>query len=232
MQYYKKGFRRVLKWIQRMRGFSLIELLVVTAIIAMLASMLLPALAKAREVARKAKCISNLRQIGMALHMYAEDNGEYFPHVHQGPTYTDTAMTSSQEWWEFLEPYSNGIYDYMKCPSDPHRDEAGIESYIFNGMFAFGKKIGQVKMTSERIIVSERADEGGALTHQGYPAWKTHAEWRSSTKENRHGDGSNYLFVDGHVKWHRFEETIGTRPSCDMHYVAGFDPDEAWRDIE
>ena len=83
----------------RNRGFTLIELLVVIAIIAILAAMLLPALAKAKERAYQTACIANLKQVGIALKMYTDDYGDYFPVA------ADPNVTPPLLWTTTLGPY-------------------------------------------------------------------------------------------------------------------------------
>ncbi len=77
--------------VERKRGFTLVELLVVIAIIAVLASLLVPALASAKNAARRARCLSNLRQIGIAIHSYSQDNDRRIPYGPKAPPFTSPA---------------------------------------------------------------------------------------------------------------------------------------------
>src|SRR5689334_18094759 len=109
------------------RAFTLIELLVVIAIIAILAAILFPVFAQAREAARMSSCISNQRQIGMGLTMYLQDYEETLPaadwgNAFVGPPFTvfgfqNGAGVAPPTWADVFQPYVKNT-KIMKCPSD------------------------------------------------------------------------------------------------------------------
>jgi prepilin-type N-terminal cleavage/methylation domain-containing protein/prepilin-type processing-associated H-X9-DG protein len=113
-------------------GFTLIELLVVIAIIAILAAILFPVFAKAREKARQTACLSNERQLSLGMIQYTQDNDEAFP-LGVGPTSSLPGSTTPINWAQEIYPYVKSTAVYA-CPDDPTRASApySVLSYAAN----------------------------------------------------------------------------------------------------
>ncbi|OPZ87785.1 MAG: Type II secretion system protein G precursor [bacterium ADurb.Bin429] len=129
--------------VTRSRGFTLIELLVVIAIIAILAAILFPVFARAREKARQNTCLNNQRQIAIAVSMYVQDNSEKF--------FKDPV---SQSWANYLREYNGpGIYD---CPTLTGTGTNAAPEYGFNSNL-YGKSLGKVTMPTQAVLTLDLA---------------------------------------------------------------------------
>ncbi len=180
------------------RRFTLIELLVVIAIIAILAAMLLPALAQAREKARSISCVNNLKQIGLAQLMYADDNAEYFTLYtsgHAGYTLPDgtTTMSAAKLWHTLLWPYINSLGVY-NCPSETAvylGNYSGGGPYGFNLLCNF-KTQGQFRNPSSSMVFSEAT---------GGDSYNLDGDTGGANEEmvGRHNGSLNVTYCDGHV---------------------------------
>jgi prepilin-type N-terminal cleavage/methylation domain-containing protein/prepilin-type processing-associated H-X9-DG protein len=115
--------------VKQRRAFTLIELLVVIAIIAILAAILFPVFAQAREKARQAACLSNSKQMGMGITMYVQDYDEMYPNGGHGP---GTAGAQPARWYRKIYPYVKNVGVYT-CPSRPNRKVVIATSGIAQG---------------------------------------------------------------------------------------------------
>lgn len=189
------------------KGFTLIELLVVIAIIAILAAILFPVFARAREKARQASCQSNLKQIGIALAMYAQDYDERMPA--NDPVNWDAADAARYRnaWpgWvsNSLEPYEKNAQIYI-CPSGSgwYWDWRSGQntSYCFNYISCYGAKLANFQEPSKMIVMWDSANPWAdyyAGIHDRDIAWFQSGEWTGTCWHNQMG---NYLYADGHVK--------------------------------
>ncbi len=181
------------------KGFTLIELLVVIAIIAILAAILFPVFARAREKARQTACLSNVKQINLALQMYAQDYDEQICYgYHENGIY----------WYDVLQPYAKNDQIFV-CPSGPSNTPGYAWNYPhmpYRTKYPSSRtSLGYWNRPSEVLIFADRDWEVDLGWDQfcfcplDYPGhWQAPATGHVG---HRHNDGANVAFMDGHAKW-------------------------------
>lgn len=199
----------------RRKAFTLIELLVVIAIIAILAAILFPVFARARENARRASCQSNMKQIALGIAQYTQDYDEKLPSAYM--QYTPAIIA----WYgDLIQPYVKS-YQIFECPSTATKSFYTTErpagapplpiAYGTNGIETDtdgyptghvmnetpGSSLASIGDVSTTIMLADttsfimRYYSDIDVNNSGYP----------NSLHKRHLDGSNFAFVDGHVKW-------------------------------
>jgi prepilin-type N-terminal cleavage/methylation domain-containing protein len=217
-------------------GFSLIELLIVIAIIALLLSILMPVLGRARAAALRLKCTSNLKQINLAMELYLEANDQTYPCAHD--PFPGGYFFWMGIWGSFVEPYL-GIKitpdrpSIMVCPQDPKQQ--GSFSYAYS--MAFYHSPAQIdtmnNLNTWLTAVPSSPVRSLSVTR---PSGKILVgEWFSNHKPvpNDQGwwcwDGTrNYLFADGYVTFIEAKEILPARddlpdPHLTLHGIKGWD---------
>ena len=208
------------------RGFTLIELLVVIAIIAILAAILFPVFARAREKARQTSCLSNLKQIGLSLMMYAQDYDETFPRSEgYRPPSELFPVDGRTYWFRRIAPYANNT-QIFGCPSRSNRsiysggenmttDEyPGGVNYTYN-LRASNVALGDVKRPAAFLMVVDGANNYFRLRR--YDENTTNYVWH----QDRHNDGWNGTFADGHAKWSKMRWTGTALGPADGDAIVG-----------
>jgi len=203
------------------KGFTLIELLVVIAIIAILAAILFPVFAKAREKARQSSCLSNVKQLGLGMLMYVQDYDEVFfssgsrwlggtygvnPVVPGAPDVNwHNTFGYQDSWVSEIAPYIKNTQIY-RCPSSSVAACMGCDYGI--PMYGFASPATRINLFAARPAMATftRPSQTMMLTETKSgvnPAYVMNVQHYAC--DPRHNEGGNICFVDGHAKWMKFE---------------------------
>ena len=177
------------------RGFTLIELLVVIAIIAILAAILFPVFARAREKARQSSCLSNVKQLMLGVLMYVQD---YDERLIPGAGWLNPDTPPYRYWHDVLTPYLKNT-QILTCPSETttigygwNYEEFGY--YIGAHGTGWATALAEIDKPAETILIGDNAD--GSNSPYLYKSIL-------ANHPTRHNEGGNMGLCDGHAKWYK-----------------------------
>ncbi len=175
-------------------GFTLIELLVVIAIIALLVSILVPSLSRAKDLAKGVVCASALRQLSFALTMYTEENDGILPSY-------DLFTSSPRLWYQFLQLQVDD--DVWQCPSEQPREINWNElCYGYNAYLGYYTADGSI--LTQKLNMSDitgLADRLALADSNGDTVYDSYLDGNWAPVGDRHQEGGNVAWLDGHVSW-------------------------------
>lgn len=201
----------------RREGFTLLEVMVVIAILGVMVALAAPVVGSARSAAQQSKCLSNQRQIGSALHLYANDHDGEFPPT----THTTGSFRKERSWIFQLADYLEDVDAIRVCPADPPKRQQqilkmGATSYVLNDLvfddYEFNRllKIPYPSRTILLFILSESRAPSTTRDHIHGAEWTSWTAALNDIEPDRHRVGSrapdrmrgsaNCLFADGHVE--------------------------------
>lgn len=203
------------------RAFTLVELLVVVSLIGVLAALLVPSVASSVRKAQSLKCTANLRTIGQAILLHANDTGEFPRSLHS------CAGAGAESWAKSILPYLGERAALPRCPSltnrDPNVQGYGLNVYFeldpdgddYAGSPATWRRPSHVPRPAATILAAESRAQAFAdhfMCHQ----WSGLRGASNTVDTVRHGKNANYLFVDGHVETLEVAETFDPSRQIDL----------------